>query len=340
MCRIPTLEQTMALIEEEIARADRSGNSFCLLLLSRPGHPSLEWIVDVSKFLQRRLRRSDDFGFWESRQLGVLLPFTSAEGGRCVATDIRKATCEQFPDLAIEVYTYPSNWLIRYSDPAAAETFCDPSEEVARPLEPMLVTGLPTWKRSADVTIAALGLVLLSPVFLVVAVLIRRSSPGPVFYRQLRSGLGGRPFHIYKFRTMIDGADGQKELLTFRNEQDGPAFKIKDDPRITAVGRLLRQMNFDELPQLINVLWGDMSLVGPRPLPCEETLGCSPWQQRRLTVTPGMTGLWQIAPQRNDMPFHEWMRLDLRYMGRRSLWRDMSILLRTLWSVFFRRDGC
>jgi lipopolysaccharide/colanic/teichoic acid biosynthesis glycosyltransferase len=161
------------------------------------------------------------------------------------------------------------------------------------------------------------------------ALAIKISSRGPILFAQERAGLGGRPFTMFKFRTMVENADAIKPQLMHLNQQDGPAFKIKDDPRVTAVGRLLRSTSIDELPQLWNVLRGDMSLVGPRPLPINESLGCRDWHRRRVDVTPGLTCIWQVEG-RSQVAFDEWMRMDLQYIRRRRPFEDLRLLLHTI----------
>jgi lipopolysaccharide/colanic/teichoic acid biosynthesis glycosyltransferase len=170
----------------------------------------------------------------------------------------------------------------------------------------------------------------------VIAVVIKLTSRGPAFYSQEREGLGGRRFRIFKFRTMRLDADRMLAQLRQYSEQDGPAFKMSRDPRTTWIGRWLRKTSMDELPQLWNVLRGDMSLVGPRPLPIEESLKCSPWQRQRLAVLPGLTCTWQIVG-RNTVPFDEWMRMDLQYVRRQSFLFDIELLLRTPTSLVLQR---
>jgi lipopolysaccharide/colanic/teichoic acid biosynthesis glycosyltransferase len=197
---------------------------------------------------------------------------------------------------------------------------------------------MPWWKRAVDVAGAAVGLAVLSPVLVASAVAIKLSSPGPVIFRQKRAGLGGRPFTIFKFRTMCADAEAKKKALRAISEQDGPAFKLAHDPRITKVGHFLRKTSIDELPQLLNVLKGDMSLVGPRPLPVDEQEGCERWQRRRVDVTPGLTCIWQVKG-RSRVTFAEWVRMDVAYMRRRTVFHDLSILLRTIPAVLFRRGA-
>ncbi|MDH4318731.1 MAG: sugar transferase, partial [Desulfobulbaceae bacterium] len=176
---------------------------------------------------------------------------------------------------------------------------------------------------------ATLGLLVLSPVFLLIAIAIKINSKGPVFFLQERCGLYGRTFHLIKFRTMVENAETLREQLLAKNEMDGPVFKIKNDPRVTAVGRFLRRTSLDEFPQLINVLRGEMSLVGPRPALVKEAEKYRPWQRRRLSMKPGLTCIWQISG-RNTITFEDWMHLDLKYIDNWSLMLDLKIILMTL----------
>jgi exopolysaccharide biosynthesis polyprenyl glycosylphosphotransferase len=189
-------------------------------------------------------------------------------------------------------------------------------------------------KRSLDIVISLCLFLLLSPIFIVVAVLIKLSSPGPVLFKQERIGLNKRRFWIYKFRTMVPNAEKLQAALEHQNEASGPIFKIRNDPRTTPVGRFLRRNSIDELPQLMNVLKGDMSLVGPRPLPVRDYEGFNEdWQRRRFSVRPGITCLWQVGG-RSSIPFNQWMLLDLQYMDEWSLWLDFKILVRTVPAVW------
>ena len=201
-------------------------------------------------------------------------------------------------------------------------------------MEPLFVQRTPLWKRSLDVIGATVGLIALAPLLVLVAVAVKVSSPGTVFFRQWRSGRGGKRFLLIKFRSMVAGAESKKQDLMGQNEQDGPAFKIKADPRITPLGRFLRATSIDELPQLWNVLTGNMSLVGPRPLPCHESAECRGWQRRRLDVTPGLTCIWQIKG-RSKVSFADWMRMDIQYIRKRSLWLDLKLVLQTAPAVLF-----
>lgn len=186
-------------------------------------------------------------------------------------------------------------------------------------------------KQVLDAVGAALLLTLLSPVLLAAALGVKMTSPGPILFRQQRSGVNGRPFRLYKFRTMVTNAEQLKHELAAMNEMSGPVFKVTNDPRITAFGRLLRKFSIDELPQLYNVLRGEMSLVGPRPLPVDEVKRFNDLaHRRRLSVKPGLTCLWQISGRNNVKDFKDWVRLDLEYIDNWSLWLDFKILCRTV----------
>ena len=191
-------------------------------------------------------------------------------------------------------------------------------------------------KRALDLTIAGLGFILIAPLFLFIAVAIKLDSRGPVFFRQRRMGQNDVPFDMLKFRTMIEGADEQKAGLRDRNEAGEGLFKVEDDPRITRVGRLLRRTSLDELPQLLNVLRGEMSLVGPRPLVIDEDVRIAGWRRDRLQLPPGMTGLWQVFGSAR-IPMDEMVKIDYRYGANWSLWLDVKILLQTVPFVLGRR---
>jgi exopolysaccharide biosynthesis polyprenyl glycosylphosphotransferase len=189
-------------------------------------------------------------------------------------------------------------------------------------------------KRIVDIVFSTVVLVATAPLMALVALTIKLDSPGPVLFRQARVGQGGRPFTLHKFRSMGVGADEQKEFLLARNEADGPIFKMKDDPRITRLGRFLRRSSLDELPQFYNVLRGDMSIVGPRPPLPEEVAQYQPWHMRRLEIAPGITGLWQVSG-RSELPFDEMALLDIYYVEQWSPGLDLKILLRTIPTVLF-----
>jgi exopolysaccharide biosynthesis polyprenyl glycosylphosphotransferase len=187
-------------------------------------------------------------------------------------------------------------------------------------------------KRIIDVVGSAIGLLLVAPLMLVVALSIKLDTRGPVLFKQVRAGRHGRKFTMYKFRSMVTDAEALRAKIEHLNEMNGPVFKIKQDPRITRVGRVIRATSIDELPQLFNILLGDMSLVGPRPPLPSEVAHYQPRQRRRLSVKPGLTGLWQVSG-RNQIDFDDWMKLDLDYIDNWSLWLDLQIILRTVPAV-------
>jgi exopolysaccharide biosynthesis polyprenyl glycosylphosphotransferase len=191
-------------------------------------------------------------------------------------------------------------------------------------------------KKIMDLSGSFIIIICLSPILIAIAILIKVTSPGPVVFKQARVGLRGRQFSLYKFRTMIVNAEKLKKDLETENEMDGPVFKIRDDPRVTKIGKFLRTTGLDELPQLFNVLKGEMSLIGPRPPLPTETLQYKRWQLRRLSVKPGLSCFWQIKPDRNNIKFEKWMELDLAYIDNWSLRLDFIILLKTIKTVFQR----
>lgn len=331
------------VLQRERMRSDRSGVAFALLVIS-PRANRLAAFQELETSLARRLRETDVAGYLSSEQLAVLLTDTDHDGAKVLAEAI-VADCDPHQHFELCVYVYPTL-------PAAARISadCGPPEDPSgtsieddadrdspppKPAQPLFLQPLPIWKRAIDVVASCLGLLTLAPLFTVVAAAIKLTSRGPILFRQLRTGQGGAPFVIYKFRTMCADAEARKSELLDRNEQDGPAFKVENDPRITTVGRYLRRTCLDELPQLWNVLRGDMTLVGPRPLPCDEARRCDVWQQRRLDVVPGLTCFWQVDGSRDD--FAEWMRLDIRYARRAWFWVDIKLLWRTLLKVVLHR---
>ena len=191
-------------------------------------------------------------------------------------------------------------------------------------------------KKIMDISGSLFLIICLSPVLICISIMIKMTSEGPVIFKQARVGLRGRQFNLYKFRTMIANAEKLKKDLESENQMDGPVFKIKDDPRITSIGKILRKTGLDELPQLFNIIKGEMSLIGPRPPLPSETVQYKRWQLRRLSVKPGLSCFWQIKPDRNNIKFEKWMELDLAYIDNWSLRLDFTILLKTIKTVFQR----
>lgn len=211
---------------------------------------------------------------------------------------------------------------------------------VSRPEYPLPVTPVryAVAKRAMDIVISLAAILILSPLLIIIALLVKFTSPGPVIFRQKRSGLGGKEFTCLKFRSMCQDAEQKRAEIAHLNEASGPVFKIRADPRITPVGRVIRKLSLDELPQLFNVLRGDMSIVGPRPPLPSEVAEYSQRAQRRLSVKPGITCIWQISG-RSDVSFDRWVELDIQYIETMSFWNDLSIFFRTFPAVLTARGA-
>ncbi|MEX0701758.1 MAG: sugar transferase [Planctomycetales bacterium] len=341
-------DRTHAVLERERKRADRLRGSFSLLVISPVERESLDkHLAELAEHLERRLRTTDVAGFLDRHRIGVMLPGASGEEAWKVARALPLVGNDGSRPFRVEVHAYPTHQVPdgdqsgpgRDATPATGGPRAAGSEQSAvRPLEALFVRATPWWKRCVDVCGAVFGLVVLAPLLLLTATLIKLTSPGPVFFRQLRDGLGGGPFTIYKFRTMYVDAEARKAELRKFSEQDGPAFKMTNDPRITPLGRFLRKTCIDELPQFWNVLKGDMSLVGPRPLDCKEAQHIDGWGRRRLEVTPGLTCIWQVHGK-SKVSFNEWMRMDIRYMKGRSFFRDLKLVFETVAQVLRSRGS-
>lgn len=267
-------------------------------------------------------------------------------------------TAEEMPHLLKEhvidevIFVVPRNWMTRIEEPVlhcervgvratvAADLFnmnfakAHSSDFDGIPVISFESTPADEWKlavkRLFDFTAAFAGVLVLSPLFLLIAILIQMTSPGPVFFKQTRCGVNGRRFTLYKFRSMALDAEKRLAALKHLNEMGGPVFKLTNDPRLTSVGKWLRKLSIDELPQLFNVLKGEMSLVGPRPPLPEEVAGYKSWQIRRLSMRPGITGYWQVEGRSEIRDFDQWVKLDLRYIDEWSLLLDFKIMLKTI----------
>jgi lipopolysaccharide/colanic/teichoic acid biosynthesis glycosyltransferase len=339
-------------LERERACSDRSGIVFSLLVFAwRDGKARREGLRPLARILARRLRATDEYGWVDRDRVGAILRTAAGPEATKVTAHILAAYPAGLPRVTVEVYTYPSDTFLtpgpprrveqepgRLRVPVPAAQRLRVAPEVALPMERFFARPLPRWKRGIDLAGAIVGLVVTVPLVALAAVLIRLTSRGPVLFRQRRGGLGGEPFVMYKLRTMFADAESMKGELRPSNEQAGAAFKMEHDPRITPVGRILRRTSIDELPQLWNVLIGDMSLVGPRPLPCDDSTEYDAWHRRRLDVTPGLTCIWQVSG-RSRIPFTDWMRMDLRYVRERTPAVDLKLLLRTVPAVVLRKGA-
>jgi lipopolysaccharide/colanic/teichoic acid biosynthesis glycosyltransferase len=331
-------EHMHKVLARERARAERTGEVLSVLTL-QPAGAQAATVAHLAEAFATRLRITDVPGWLDRRRLCVVLPGTAAEGAWRLADELYLRLPEGLPAPHCAVYSFPT--ADGGDDGDAADGSALPGTTAARPvhsLETLFLLPVPVWKRTLDVLIALTALVVLGPLLGLIALAVKMTSRGPVFFSQWRSGRGGRPFRIYKFRTMVVDAEVKKRELMALNERDGPAFKITNDPRITRLGRFLRKTSLDELPQLWNVIKGDMCLVGPRPLPLSETARCAPWHRRRLDVQPGLTCIWQVRG-RGGVSFAEWIRMDVEYIRGQSFWQDMKLLFLTVPVVLLRRGA-
>jgi len=335
-------ETIKAILHRECARGERSGIQFCLVVID-PGS-ALATVQRLGELLTLEVRQSDEIGFLDDRRLCAFLPYTAPAGAQqFMARLMSRATAAGWNPVT-QLFVYPSHTTEKNGTRSDRHEDNRDSDDHPRGgdggsvsgVEEFLVSPSPWWKRMIDIVVSLMAALIFWPLMVAIGLAIKLSSRGPVFFTQWRSGLGGRPFRIYKFRTMVPDADQMKGTL--QNEQDGPAFKMEHDPRVTGIGRFLRISSLDELPQLWNVLIGDMSLVGPRPLPLNESLKCDTWHRRRLDVVPGLTCTWQIRG-RGTVSFAEWVRMDRNYIQRRSLIHDVKLLALTVPAVLARRGA-
>lgn len=331
------------ILECERMRSDRSGTRFALVTFGFPnGEQGKHDCREFVEYLEPRLRATDHAGYLTDRQVGVILWDTDRKGAGVFLETLRAIPLEaEFPPT--ELFLYPTHAHPPADDDANGRDAWNnvPTANAVEgatehPLEVLFVKPIPFWKRTLDIIGATVGLIGLAPLMAATALAVKVTSPGPILFKQLRDGLGGKQFTIYKFRTMhVDAEARQAELRKF-SEQDGPAFKMPNDPRITPIGRYLRKTCLDELPQLWNVLIGEMSLVGPRPLDSNEMRHCKGWERRRLEVTPGLTCVWQLDGK-SQVTFKEWMRMDVRYIKARTMWQDIKLVCRTAVAVLMHR---
>ena len=352
---LPSVEQFHAILERERARSDRTGDSFSLVVFEtrdKDHDPdAVHLLVDV---LSGRLRLTDEAGWFNGHDIGVALPNTPAGSAKKLADDICRTISRNHSPPGYTIYTYPSNWLSgseeNFPDQSSEETDSGEDTSSAKQLEKtgiydngnhanriemLLGHPLPAWKRGIDILGSVSGILLLFPLFLLIAFLIKTVSPGPVFFNQQRIGYQGKPFTFWKFRTMKVDADPTEHLehISKMVDEEKPWTKLDDnDDRIIPFGKILRKTGLDELPQLYNILRGDMSLVGPRPdLPY--SVNCyHQWQLQRLDTIPGLTGLWQVNGK-NENNFKEMIRFDINYVRQKSLWIDTKIIMKTVPSI-------
>jgi lipopolysaccharide/colanic/teichoic acid biosynthesis glycosyltransferase len=315
---------TIASIRREALLAERAAQDHSVVVFE-VADPRID--ARPARLLVLAARRAmldgDELGWLDATRIALSLPLTGATAAAVTAA-------------RIAAEGGPKSWSL-YSQPAVRERQ-EQTDMHVRPIAELLRDPLPSWKRLIDIAGALVLLLLTLPLLLLSAVFVRLSSPGPVLFRQRRAGLYGQPFVLLKFRTMVDGAEAMKQSLLQCNELKGAIFKMKNDPRVTRIGRFLRVTSIDELPQLWNVLRGEMSLVGPRPPTLDEVSSYRAWHRRRLSVQPGITGLWQVSARENN-DFDDRVRMDLRYIERRSLLGDLRLLSATVPTVLSRRGA-
>jgi lipopolysaccharide/colanic/teichoic acid biosynthesis glycosyltransferase len=345
-----------AILNRERDRSDRTGQELSMVVYEVGNdHGKSASARHLVSILRHRIRSTDEIGWLEDGRIGVVLPHTVPEGAWKFVANVRQAYNGSFPPPDCLVYVYPSEWIpggIGGPDRKPREGKRIPSpeetdgsvklsssvevEDNVRPVEELnsqFLCRMPFWKRAIDIVGTLLSLILLMPLFLLVALLIKVVSPGPILFRQERIGYLGKVFTIWKFRTMHVNADTAvhqqylRELIN--DEKEMTKLDNGIDDRIIPFGGILRATGIDELPQLINVLLGDMSLVGPRPCLPYEASEYHPWQTRRFDTVPGLTGLWQVSGK-NRTTFKEMMRLDIAYTKKRALLLDAMIFLKTI----------
>ena len=357
--RVHSSVEFASILNRERDRADRTGQEFSLAVFEvGNGKRKTHTARDLVPILTQRMRSTDAIGWLADGRIGVVLPHTRPECAWKFIANVRKVYNGSAAPECV-VYVYPSSWLPSDDgdpprDPRSLRRTPVPGEtgdsgtlfsiveiaDTARPieeLEPHVLSRIPLWKRAIDIAGSFAAILLLSPLLLLVALFIRIVSPGPVLFRQKRVGYLGKVFTMWKFRTMHVNADTTlhqnylRELI--RNEKKMTKLDHGRDPRIIPCGTLLRATGIDELPQLINVLLGDMSLVGPRPCLPYEAYEYHSWQMRRFDALPGLTGLWQVSGK-NRTTFKEMMRLDIGYAKKRAFLLDVMIVLKTIPAIF------
>jgi lipopolysaccharide/colanic/teichoic acid biosynthesis glycosyltransferase len=322
-------EVFQALLHHERSRADREGSEFSLVVFDVP-KTSLNGQVAklVVHTVREQMRSIDEVGWLDSKRIGILLPATKSEGGRKFA----RRVCESIPDPAYQapwmMYSYPDHWM-----PDGEEKNGNDAQQFDGLVANIFCQRIPVWKRCIDIVGSSILIVFFSPLFLLLIAYIQIVSPGKVLFKQKRVGYRGKQFTFIKFRSMHEDnkSDNHRRYLKELISSGKPMEKLDDtrDPRIILGGKIIRKACLDELPQLFNVLRGDMSLVGPRPCIPYEAAEYLRWHTHRFDILPGMTGLWQVSGK-NKLSFEQMIRLDIAYAKRMSPLLDLKILLRTV----------
>lgn len=364
-------EEFAAILGRERARSDRSRKSFSLVIFTFDDRADDALYWQLIGVIARRIRVVDDLGWFQEKCLAVSLPYTQEEGAKIFSEGVLKAMRELSVEPNVEIFYYPRQWIegkgatppdsFDTSGPDSGfdmvvKDFDEADPEVGpsvdnsamnfqrllptvnkRKLSAHVKTGIPVWKRTIDILGALVGMILVFPFLLPVALYIKLVSRGPVLFRQQRVGFKGVPFTMYKLRTMHEGGNSERhrKFMAARisgDEANMPVSKLDDDPVIIPLGVVIRKLCLDEFPQLINVLKGDMSLVGPRPPIPYEVQAYLRWHASRFDTVPGITGLWQVSGK-NNLTFREMVCLDIAYIRRRTFFLDLWILLKTPFAI-------
>ena len=329
---IYTQRELHAIVSYERARSDRENSSFSIVhihvdefLLNNRNR-----VVGFLNSLRRIIRDVDHLGWWDKDTFAVLLPSTEYDGAKICSHKITDQLSKLGYDFSLELYSYPTHWLAKETHKSRKT---EDQNATTLNYEKVFTQRMPVWKRSLDIIGSLFGLIILSPLFIGTGIYIKLVSPGSIIFKQKRIGFRGVDFDFYKFRSMHQGnnqAYHGKHAEDFIKNANVPMLKLDDqDPRIIPGGKLLRKLCIDELPQLLNVLKGDMSLVGPRPCIPYEKESYLRWHTHRFDVVPGMTGLWQVSGK-NKLTFKQMIRLDIAYCRNLSLYNDFKILFLTV----------
>ncbi len=319
-----------ALLRHERSRSDRDGSEFSLAVFNVSAVVSdVPCMKQMVRGIRTNMRSIDEAGWLDREKIGVLLPATTMEGGRTFACRVMRVVASLRTPLPFDVYSYPRHWLTKFKEGKEKIARSGCADEIER----TFCKGVPPWKRLMDIIGSLVGIILSAPFMILVTLFIRLVSPGKVFFRQKRVGFGGKLFTFLKFRTMREGNDPEihrqylKELIAGNK----PMGKLDEgrDRRIIPGGRFIRKCSLDELPQFVNVLIGNMSLVGPRPCIPYEAAEFLRWHTHRFDILPGVTGLWQVSGK-NKLTFQEMIRLDIAYAEKISFIGDVKILLKTI----------
>lgn len=341
-------DEFLSILKVERARADREGPSFSLILFEINEIYTDKYVKEFIDLLKERIRLVDFIGWFDSGVIGVILFSTNISGAKKFLIDVETKTRTILPEFSI--FSYPDHWINKKDDSPegpgrepeprleiTCETKSAKRNQCLGRVKDFFATPIPFWKRMLDIIGSTFGIIVLSPVFLLTALYIKLISPGPVFFTQKRVGHKGELFTFFKFRTMKVDNDVSGHKNYFKNliGSDNPMKKLdtqNKDSRVIPGGEILRKSCIDELPQLFNVLLGDMSLIGPRPCIQYEAAEYSVWHHQRFNILPGMTGLWQVSGK-NSLSFKQMIRLDIVYGEKMSLLMDIKILLMTVPTV-------